>query len=276
MSLPVQQSNLAYQCRGSGVPVVLLHGLTFDRSAWRSITDRLADDVQCITVDLPGHGDTPGPPCGLKEVASRLHCLLGELGVERPILVGHSMSAVIAMIYAASYPVRGVVDIDQPIDARPFAQLLRQIEPQLRGDHFAAAFAPFQHSMGLDLVADPIHTEVLARQRVSQELVLGYWDEVLRAGPAQMHARIEQIARRIDAPALYIFGRQLSPDEGDYLLAHIPHAELEIWPGRGHFVHLAEPDRFTARLHTFIEKCAREASPLNSTGTGEQSRSSAI
>jgi pimeloyl-ACP methyl ester carboxylesterase len=170
------------------------------------------------------------------------------------------MSAVIAMVYAASHPVRGFVDIDQPIDPRPFAQLLRRIEPQLRGDDFAAAFAPFQQSMGLELVADPIRTELLARQRIRQELVLGYWDEILRTGPGQMGARVEEIARRIDAPALYIFGRELSPDHREYLLGHIPHAQLEIWPGGGHFVHLAEPGRFAARLRTFIDHSAGESS----------------
>jgi pimeloyl-ACP methyl ester carboxylesterase len=257
MSLSIQQSTLAYEQHGSGVPVVFLHGLTFDRSAWQPIGDRLGDHVRSIAVDLPGHGETDGPPCALDEVASRLNTLLEQLGVERPVVVGHSISAVIAMIYAASYPVLGIVDVDQPVDPRPFAQLARRLEPVLRGDDFAAAFEPFQHSMGLDRVAEPLRAELLGNQRIRQDLVLGYWQEVLRADPAQLLARVEEVMSRIDAPALCVFGRELSPGEREYLLEHIAHAQLEVWSGAGHFVHLAEPDRFAARLRDFIDRCAR-------------------
>ena len=54
--------SLAYECSGDGIPVVFLHGLTFDRSNWLPIVERLGDRVLSITIDLPGHGESGGVP----------------------------------------------------------------------------------------------------------------------------------------------------------------------------------------------------------------------
>src|SRR4051794_6971107 len=103
---------LAYDIDGDGVPVVFLHGLTFDRRSWRPIVERLDGSVRSIAIDLPAHGDSPGVPAPLEAVAAQVHELLTSLAVERPIVVGHSMSGGLAWIYAAAYPTRGVVFVD--------------------------------------------------------------------------------------------------------------------------------------------------------------------
>ena len=172
---------LAYESEGSGQPLVFIHGLTFDRTSWQPITGRLAGEYRCVAVDLPGHGDSDGPPRPLDETAAAIHRLLDELGIERPVVVGHSMGAAVAGIYAAAYTVRGVVDVDQPLYVRPFAELLRTLGPALRGDGFAAAFEPFRQSIGVDRLPEPQRSRVAARQRLRQDLVIGYWDEMLRA-----------------------------------------------------------------------------------------------
>src|SRR3954464_3597254 len=105
MSTAPQQATLAFERHGSGVPIVLLPGLTFDRRSWRPIVDRLGEHVSTIAVDLPAHGASPGPPCDLQDVAAQVHQLLERLDVADPIVVGHSMSGAVAMLYAASYPV---------------------------------------------------------------------------------------------------------------------------------------------------------------------------
>ena len=85
------------------------------------------------------------------------------------------------MIYAANYPARGAVSVDSPFDIRPFARLVQQLAPALRGPGFAAAFAPIQRSMRLDLLPAPV------AQDIRQDVVLGYWDELLRTDPERMH-----------------------------------------------------------------------------------------
>ncbi len=249
------QASLAYEMHGQGVPVVFLHGLTFDRQTWRPIIEGLGGGVCCIALDLPGHGETGGPGCGLEEAAARINATLEGLAVDAPILVGHSMSAGIAMMYAAAYPACGVVDVDQPLNLRAFAELVQRLEPALRGDGFASAFNGFQASMGLDRLPKPLQSLVLQRQNISQEVVLEYWGEALRTDPGELQTRVEQALAAIDVPCLCIFGQQLPDGQREYLQVHLRDVQLEQWPGRGHFVHLAEADRFTERLQAFVAQC---------------------
>lgn len=122
---------LACDVVGSGAPVVFLHGLTFDRKSWQPVLNRLSGEFRCVTVD-PGHGDTPGPPRPLARVAAELGDLLDALELDRPLVVGHSMGAVLALLYAARHPVSGVVTVDQSLDLRPFARFVHDVEPMLR------------------------------------------------------------------------------------------------------------------------------------------------
>src|SRR4051794_37297289 len=92
---------LAYERHGDGVPVVFLHGLTFDRTTWRPIIERLGEGVCSIAFDLPGHGETGGRPCTMRDAAATVNAALESMGIEVPVMVGHSISSGIASIYAA-------------------------------------------------------------------------------------------------------------------------------------------------------------------------------
>lgn len=249
------ESSLAFERHGAGVPIILLPGLTFERRTWRPNVERLGDDVCSIAVDLPAHGDSGGSPCDLADVAAQVHHLVKRLGIDEPVIVGHSMSGGVAMIYAASYPARGAVTVDSPFNLVPFAELVQRLEPALRGPGFSRGFEPFQQSMGFDRIPEPLRSEVLAAQQVRQDVVLGYWDELMRSEPERLQGRVEQVAAAIGAPVLAVFGRQLSSDERDHFRRLLPDAQLEEWPHRGHFVHLAEADRFAARLRAFVDFC---------------------
>jgi pimeloyl-ACP methyl ester carboxylesterase len=254
----VQGGPLAFEQRGAGVPVVFLHGLTFNRTTWRPIVDRLGDGVHSIAVDLPAHGTTGGAPCDLDDVARRLRALVVRLGVERPIVVGHSMSGAIASLYAAEHPARGAVIVDNSPDVRPFAKLVQHLEGALRGPGFAHVFEGFQQSMAIDRLSAPLRDLVLASQDVRQDVVLGYWDQVLRTPPDELQGWIDRILAAAQVPFLYIFGHDLPADERRHIETSMPSAQVEVWPDHGHFVHLVDPDRFTTRLRTFIDECSAD------------------
>lgn len=246
---------LDYECRGAGAPLVFIHGLTFDRSTWEAIVDRLADRFTCLAIDLPGHGGSEGPPRPFDDVALAVHQLLGELGIEPPVVVGHSMGGGLAGIYAAHHPARGLVMVDQAPYVRPFAAMVHQLEPALRSEKFRAAFEPIRQTIGVELLPEPQRTSILAGQRIDQDLILGYWDELLSTTPDELQARIDRDLKAISVPVLAVFGQTVDATTREHLLGQFPSVDIVEWPGLGHMVHLMEPERFARRLAAFADKC---------------------
>jgi pimeloyl-ACP methyl ester carboxylesterase len=247
-------TRLAFDDEGAGTPVVFLHGLTFDRRNWRPIIERLDGGLRSIAIDLPAHGDSGGAPAPLDEVAAQVHQLIDSLGVDRPIVVGHSMSGGLAGFYGAAYPTRGLVIIDNGPDIRPFAQLVQQLEPALCGPGFTDVWQSFEGTLGLERIPEPIHSLVLETHDVKQDVVVGYWQTVLRTDPDALQALIDAQIRHLDVPLLAVFGRSITPTEHERF-GWLPDVQLEEWAGDGHFVHLVDPDRFATRLREFVDHC---------------------
>jgi pimeloyl-ACP methyl ester carboxylesterase len=91
---------VSHERRGSGSPVVLVHGLGSRWQCFAPILDRLAEHHEVIAVDLPGFGDSPADPGvrpGPRGYADWLAGWLAEEGVERPHVVGSSMGGGVAL-----------------------------------------------------------------------------------------------------------------------------------------------------------------------------------
>ena len=128
----------------------------------------------------------------------------------------------------------------------------------LAGWWSAVSFGFAGHSLGLgvDALPAPMRSQVAATQTIRQDLVLGYWAEMLAETPAELQRRIDAVADAIAVPYLAIMGQTLSDVDREHLRRHVRGAQIEVWPGRGHMVHLAEPDRFAERLAAFVRDCA--------------------
>lgn len=90
---------LNYQRRGSGAPLVLIHGIGSRWQVWQPIIDDLAAQYDVLAVDLPGFGATPHPG-GTITVTSLVDAVeefCAELGVDRPHVAGSSMGGAIAL-----------------------------------------------------------------------------------------------------------------------------------------------------------------------------------
>jgi pimeloyl-ACP methyl ester carboxylesterase len=111
-----------YQQVGEGPDVVMVHGLTGNLAVWHlRIVPELADRSRVLTYDLRGHGHSDTPPSGysVDAMAEDLLALLDALGIERPLIVGHSYGADIALCHALLHPerVREVVAIEAALPA---------------------------------------------------------------------------------------------------------------------------------------------------------------
>ena len=99
---------LAYERRGKGVPLVLIHGYPLDHSIWNETISQLENDFDLILPDVRGFGEssTVDAPYILFDIANDLAALLDSLGVERTTLAGHSMGGYIALAFAKAFPER--------------------------------------------------------------------------------------------------------------------------------------------------------------------------
>ena len=92
---------LAYERAGSGPSLVLMHGVGHRRQAWQPVLDRLTPHRDVITVDLPGHGESPPLELDGRSVPDALEAeitgLLTKLGVERPHVAGNSLGGRLAL-----------------------------------------------------------------------------------------------------------------------------------------------------------------------------------
>jgi 3-oxoadipate enol-lactonase len=101
---------VAYDDRGSGAPLVLLHPFPLARDTWAGFADALATRHRVIAVDARGFGESPPAPAGkgfsLADLADDLAALLGELGIDRATLLGMSMGGYTALAFAARHAQR--------------------------------------------------------------------------------------------------------------------------------------------------------------------------
>jgi pimeloyl-ACP methyl ester carboxylesterase len=241
---------------GAGRSFVFLHGLTFDSRMWDPVLAALPPDHRSIAFDLPGHGHSPAlPQHNLATVVAAIHHAVLDAQLDAPILVGHSIGGPLAALYAAQHPAAAVVSVEAPIRLEPFAQLLRSLRSQLKGDGFAEAWSIFQASFHLELLPDPARALLQAGDRPGdhqlQQLVLGYQSDLLERPLDEVVRWRDDGLRRLGAartPYLTLHANPLDRSDRAWLNDRLPQAEIVVWPVEHHFPHLAHPARFAALL----------------------------
>lgn len=114
MTRNLRRQGLVATVKGTGRPLLLVHGLGSSRHTWQTIIDELSASYQTIAVDLPGHGDSEWPKPAPKAMtpydhAVRLEPFVEEFGVDGRIdVVGSSMGGWVALELAANQRARSV------------------------------------------------------------------------------------------------------------------------------------------------------------------------
>jgi pimeloyl-ACP methyl ester carboxylesterase len=233
--------------------LVLLHGLTFDHRMWLPAIAALRardPERQVLLLDLPGHGDSPMlARCDTDNVAAAVASAVDDAGLDRPVLVGHSISAIIATVYACIYPTRGVVNVDQVLDTS-FLHMLQASKAALSGPSFAHVWPAILASMHIELLSEDAQ-RMLSTELPRQDLVLAYWREALETPVADMqlkNAGAMAVLRRKEVPYTIFAGHQWDAATMQRLNEALPHARVIVVANSGHFPHLADPDRFAQVL----------------------------
>jgi pimeloyl-ACP methyl ester carboxylesterase len=106
--IEVAGARIHYLDKGSGPAVVILHGLGGQMGNFTyALLERLTDEFRVILMDRPGSGYSKRAPGGtgrITEQASIVAEFIHKLGLERPLLVGHSLGGAIALGVALDHP----------------------------------------------------------------------------------------------------------------------------------------------------------------------------
>ena len=237
---PVNGLQLYYEIRGSGRPLVLLHGgvMTIDLN-FGPLLEPLAAGRQVIAVELQGHGHTgdSGRPMTIEALAGDIVALLDHLGIAEADLFGFSLGGLVAYAVALTVPSRVGKLIVASVDARRPPG--RESAPV--GDDRMPTPADFQamRDAYVAVAPDPAHFEEFAAKASAMVHEFPGWTGELRS---------------LQVPALLIFGdRDFSPlPDVVETFELLPNAQLAVLPGTTHVGVTRRPGEVLALIAPFL------------------------
>jgi pimeloyl-ACP methyl ester carboxylesterase len=228
--------------------LVLVHGAGGSHLDWPAPLRRLKG-ANVYGLDLPGHGRSEG--AGYSSIAAYrdfLLALLDALGLEKAILVGHSMGGAISLDFALHYPDRlaGLILVGSGARLRVLPAILTGI------------LSDFEATVDLvlDYAFGPTATEQL--KRLGRQRLLKTPPQVTHGDYAACDAfDVMERLGEVRCPTLVISGTadRLTPSKyAVYLRDHIPGAELVLVDAAGHMVMLEKPEVVSRAVFGFITR----------------------
>ncbi|MDM0050585.1 alpha/beta fold hydrolase [Variovorax sp. J22R115] len=267
--IDVDGARLHYVERGHGPPVLLIHGNAVSLADFEAsgLIEKLALDHRVIAIDRPGFGYSTRPRDRLwtpTAQASVLQSALKTLGVERPIVVGHSMGTLIALAMA----------LDNPTDVGSLVLLGGYYYPTVRID--ALLTTPVAIPVLGDVMRYTV-TALSARALLTRSVEVMFSPGKVPASffpilsremllrPVQLRANAEDAAfmipaatassaryKQLELPVTIIAGAADKVVDVDAhsrrLHRDVPQSKLVVVPGAGHMVHYADPESVVAAV----------------------------
>ena len=226
--------SLAVDAAGAGPPhFVCLHGLVDHLGIWDRLAPELAARGRLIRFDQRGHGDSDAPPgpYAREDLAADVVSLLDALGVERAVLVGHSMGGIVSMATALAHPdrVAGLVLIGTA----------SQCSEKVAGWYERIATAGERG--GTDGIARAIYGDG------SSKTVRGDAQGIAHVTRTLMSLHDDPLTPRlgdVGCPTQLLVGEKdpMGPKASAIIEREIPGATLEVVPGCGHWLHVEAPE----------------------------------
>ena len=254
---------LSYVEQGStsGIPVLLLHGVTDSWHSFERVLPHLPASMRVFALSQRGHGDSDRPAAGYhpRDFAADAAAFMDRLKLESAVIVGHSMGSYVAQQFAMHYPERtsGLVLVGSFINCRDnpgvvefwesaVKELTDPIDPDFVLEFQESTLARPVPQTFLDLV---VQESLKVPARVWKAAFAGLLE-------ADLSGELDKIR----SPTLILWGDQdayFPRRDQDTLAEAIASSQLVVYPGTGHALHWEEPERFAADLAGFVQKIIR-------------------
>ena len=262
MKIKLPETNIFVEQKGSGRPLLLIHGFPFNHEMWQPQIDTLSNQVRVIAPDLRGHGQSPPTegPYPMDVLADDCADILEALEVDQPAVVcGLSMGGYISFAFYRRYPqlVAGMILAATRAGAdSEEAKTNRDNAAQLTKQHGSQ---PVIDSM-LPIVMAP-RTYQDRPELVSQ--VAGIMESTSPSGMISalmgMKSRPDSTPTlgQIGVPTLIVHGAddQIIPvSESEAMHTGIQGSNLEIIPDAGHLPNLEQTQLFNQAVEDFLSQ----------------------
>jgi len=263
----IGEVELAVTDAGSGDPaLVLVHGYTGAKEDFADHVDLLASDRRVVAYDHRGHGESSrAPRYSIDLLVDDLVALANTLGLERFVLLGHSMGGFVAQRFAWRHPERlsGLVLMDTgpgPLRMDGPRRQLIEAAGRIAMEQGMEALVSAQKALG----QDPLATQADARVRGERPGYAEFGERKLLATDPKAYAQLmadmlgQDDGRKklglIGARTLVLVGEQDVPFRraAEVLEAGIADSELVVLAGAGHSPQFEAPDAWLAALEAFL------------------------
>ena len=258
---PVDGGELSYEVTGDGPALVLIHGFSLDQRMWAPQVEALARDHNLIRYDLRGFGQS-SLPTGDYDHCGDLDALLAHSEAEKPLLVGLSLGANIALRYATLHPekVRALVLAAPGLPGHVWSTPRPPEETRAHAlEHGVEAGRQFwlDHALFASLNDHP-------EAKASVHQIVGeysgwHWRESDRQAPT---APIIPLLGSVSVPTLVLSGEhdaQGYRDIAQVIASAIPDCEISVLSNAGHMLNLEQADIFTDMVRRFAARQMLEA-----------------
>jgi N-formylmaleamate deformylase len=244
-------------------PLVFAHGRSDNGLCYWPIAKEFADDYEIILYDARDHGQSEKPESrtGLVDRAHDLEALVKELGLRKPGIIGHSLGAVTAALFAGAHShIPSCIVLEDP---PPLAYLTSTDEQSVaryrQWEQFVAVLREksIQELVEMNRLDSPTwpesEREYWAQSKLQYRLK-PFGEDRIDAGLG------EQLVSQITCPVLLItadlkLGSAFPPQEAQQLLSGRANARHVNIPGAGHNIRREQPDAFLATVRDFLKGC---------------------
>jgi pimeloyl-ACP methyl ester carboxylesterase len=257
-------SRVHYESHGKGADaLVFVHGWSCDLTFWSGQAP-VYKIRRTLLIDLPGHGrsDKPDVAYTPDRFARAIEAVMREAGVERGVLVGHSMGGPVVLTFLRLFPAKtkALVLVDSYIppvpkdDAERAKQkaLLDSFAPSLRDANYKAAAQKMIETMFTEKTPSARRDEILARMLATPQHVM------VSALQSAFSVEAPKPGETYAIPAMVIMVARRQAGEYQVRLRTLfPNLKYEEWEGAGHFLMIDSAEHFNRALEEFLKNVDR-------------------
>jgi 3-oxoadipate enol-lactonase len=261
MQISLRDFTMEYDEKGSGVPVIFIHGYPLNRRMWEPQVEALSDMARVIAPDLRGHGRSEVVPGmnTMDAMAKDIKELIENLDIQEPVvLAGLSMGGYISFAFYRSYPelVKGMILAATRASADHIdTKVSREEAAAIALERGSDAIIEMQLPKMLAPITLETKPKIVERAReimsdISVQTIVGDLRGMLNRQDST------PLLKNIDCPVLVLQGADdplIPMQEFDLMKNEIGNARSKIIPEAGHLLNLEQPEQFNEAVREFIQ-----------------------